>query len=1079
MHALAVLSVLLATHIVTPQPRDSALARRLRLDALDQEVALNLDSALVLLRAARRADPAYFPAQHDYIFLRQTRYEQAALRREAVSLSRSTDPGDRCLGIAIAGLTEERDTFQELLSLERSGGATTCSTFYLATGPPRGDYPDSLRLSFYARALRETPEMMDLWAMYAEFVKTSGNLAEGERILERGRQAVQHPLYRLQLAAGEINVRVARGDTAGALALKRSIRVALDRDGRPGLRAWYESSSCTRRVFGEIGEDQNAQQQTVMERTRVRGDWAWEERALISCGHQLLDRGEPLQALRYLSRGVAIADSVRLPDLYLELYIQRGRAYTKLGRHADAERELKRALTLGAGAGRLYNVADAYQQLSGMYEGAGRWAEANRAVEHFIALTRNMEGALHLSSLLDAGEIRWKAGWHASAREAFDEMVRVSDRLGLERYWAGAYYERIGDLERARQYYAKANTELASNSRAQSGLARVYEKLGQLDSAEAVARVHDAQEALWPPLEVPLMPAILARRGRTAEAIRIARAWAVRQEQRGNAEGASLAFLELSRVALDAHATSVALVSAEHAEGLAKVVHLTTERVQSATLRGRALQQLGTSDSALSVLRGAALSAKDNKATDDVFEAHLALGDAFAGRGQPDSALVAYEVAARAAERVTGSLAEDLDRARYRDRHLLPFDGAVKVLVRGELGARRVGQLVAWSARRKAAALALAVRDAPDRATASRNRVSLGDITSRLAEGDALLDYVVLDSIVAVISITRERTSVTRLPVSTDSLRAMVERLRHPLVTVYAGRLDLARAPFDLGTAAQLHSVLVRPLASLLAGKRRLLIVPDGPLHALSFEALVVTTPANRAGAPDYAGASYLMDAYEVEYLPSASFLAQPEPRRTASLAGSRLLVVAYGAPGADQEASALQAAWPAGRSTLLTGAAATEHAVKAAMSRFDMIHFVVHAQASARDPLVSHLRLAPDSIEDGYLHLDEIAAAKLGARLVVLSACETDAGPIYNGEGVMGLARAFLASGAHAVVGTQWPVGPTTAELMKQFYRRLANGEAPSPALRAAKLAMRSAHATAHPFYWAGTVLVVGGAGR
>ena len=67
-------------------------------------------------------------------------------------------------------------------------------------------------------------------------------------------------------------------------------------------------------------------------------------------------------------------------------------------------------------------------------------------------------------------------------------------------------------------------------------------------------------------------------------------------------------------------------------------------------------------------------------------------------------------------------------------------------------------------------------------------------------------------------------------------------------------------------------------------------------------------------------------------------------------------------------------------------------------------------------------------------MNLDEIAATKLGARLVVLSACETDAGPIFNGEGVMGLARAFLASGAHAVVGTQWPVGPTMAELMGQL---------------------------------------------
>jgi CHAT domain-containing protein len=148
-------------------------------------------------------------------------------------------------------------------------------------------------------------------------------------------------------------------------------------------------------------------------------------------------------------------------------------------------------------------------------------------------------------------------------------------------------------------------------------------------------------------------------------------------------------------------------------------------------------------------------------------------------------------------------------------------------------------------------------------------------------------------------------------------------------------------------------------------------------------------------------------------------------------------------------------------------------------MAHFGVIHFAVHAQASARDPLASHLRLARDAVEDGYLNLDEIAAARVGAQLVVLSACETDAGPIYNGEGVMGLARAFLASGAHAVVGTQWPVGPATAKLMEQFYQRLAMGEAAVSALRVAKLALRSKSATAHPFFWAGAVLVTAGGGR
>jgi CHAT domain-containing protein len=142
---------------------------------------------------------------------------------------------------------------------------------------------------------------------------------------------------------------------------------------------------------------------------------------------------------------------------------------------------------------------------------------------------------------------------------------------------------------------------------------------------------------------------------------------------------------------------------------------------------------------------------------------------------------------------------------------------------------------------------------------------------------------------------------------------------------------------------------------------------------------------------------------------------------------------------------------------------------------KYGVIHFAVNAQSSPRDPLASHLRLAPDSVDDGYLNLGDITPARLGARLVVLSACETDAGPIYHGEGVMGLARAFLAGGAHAVVGTQWPIGPATAELMAAFYRRLATGAAPATALREAKIAVRSVRETAHPFYWAGAILVRG----
>jgi len=196
MHSIAAMMLLLLvqSETRTAPPTDSVLARKLRWAALDQQAVLNLDSALVLLQGARRADPAYLPAQFDYLHLRFARYEDAALRRESVPLARSADPLERCLGIAMAGFTEYRSTDRELLAIERSGGATACSTFFLALEGPRRDYPDSLRLIFVARALRQTPEVPALWSMQSTGFVARGDLMGAEHIVEEGRLAVRHPL---------------------------------------------------------------------------------------------------------------------------------------------------------------------------------------------------------------------------------------------------------------------------------------------------------------------------------------------------------------------------------------------------------------------------------------------------------------------------------------------------------------------------------------------------------------------------------------------------------------------------------------------------------------------------------------------------------------------------------------------------------------------------------------------------------------------------------------------------------------------------------------------------------------------
>jgi len=111
----------------------------------------------------------------------------------------------------------------------------------------------------------------------------------------------------------------------------------------------------------------------------------------------------------------------------------------------------------------------------------------------------------------------------------------------------------------------------------------------------------------------------------------------------------------------------------------------------------------------------------------------------------------------------------------------------------------------------------------------------------------------------------------------------------------------------------------------------------------------------------------------------------------------------------------------------------------------------------------------------DGALQAWEIfSQMELKAELVVLSACETGVGTKVRAEGLVGLTRAFQAAGARSIVASQWRVSDaSTAELMVAFHEKLRAGQAKDEALRKAMAKVAGDPATAHPFYWAGFLLV------
>jgi CHAT domain-containing protein len=147
-------------------------------------------------------------------------------------------------------------------------------------------------------------------------------------------------------------------------------------------------------------------------------------------------------------------------------------------------------------------------------------------------------------------------------------------------------------------------------------------------------------------------------------------------------------------------------------------------------------------------------------------------------------------------------------------------------------------------------------------------------------------------------------------------------------------------------------------------------------------------------------------------------------------------------------------------------------------LSSYRIIHFATHGLLNSLHPELSGVVLSlvdeEGRSQDGFLRLHDIYNLKLGADLVVLSACKTGLGKDIKGEGLVGLTRGFLYAGAPRVVASLWKVDDrATAELMKLFYQRmLRDGLRPAAALRRAQIDIQKQPRWAAPYYWAGFTL-------
>jgi CHAT domain-containing protein len=243
-------------------------------------------------------------------------------------------------------------------------------------------------------------------------------------------------------------------------------------------------------------------------------------------------------------------------------------------------------------------------------------------------------------------------------------------------------------------------------------------------------------------------------------------------------------------------------------------------------------------------------------------------------------------------------------------------------------------------------------------------------------------------------------------------------------------------------------------LASLINGR-------TGTEHGSQALLAVIADPVYAADDPRIRAARPAVNAP-----PSAGM-----PKREAGeLARMRRL------PATATEAAAIIALADDRGTLALTGTDASRPMLASAqLDRYRIVHFATHGFSDSRDPALAMLALSQFDENgqplEGSLRSYDIAELRLNAELVVLSACNTAIGREVAGDAPLGLAHAFLRSGARSVLATLWQVPDTSsARFMEEFYRQLlVQRRHPALALELAQERIRGQLRWSDPYYWAG----------
>lgn len=361
-------------------------------------------------------------------------------------------------------------------------------------------------------------------------------------------------------------------------------------------------------------------------------------------------------------------------------------------------------------------------------------------------------------------------------------------------------------------------------------------------------------------------------------------------------------------------------------------------------------------------------------------------------------------------------------------------------------------------------------------------KTNIGKLQKQLTEEQVFIEYFYGDSAVYVFVVNSSATFFKKLE-KTATIQATISTF---LKKIHRDEKQFIRA------SHLLYQQLIEPIEALLKDKKQLVVVNDGALSYLPFDALIKEFPKD--WDYNFKTLKYLIYNYRVTYFKSAAAFLDKK-QQSSKVTENRITAVAplfsknikqaFSEVKMDsvyQQLNSLEASVgllnfikKRYQTRQLIGSEATADGFKT-FADASVIHLATHTLVNKNAPLYSKIAFAKaDASDAGYLILKDLFGMSLNAEMVVLGSCETGNGAFRKGEGVVSLAYGFEMAGAKSTVYSLWSVDErATMDLMKHFYENLHEGMAKDVALHEAKLHLlaQADEIGASPFYWASFVM-------